>query len=116
VVADGPWNAWRSCWFNALYARVIPSHAVEMTSADLDRKVRAALSDARITKASLEQKQRLATVIHLCGAGAGKLHARRGLRLVPGQRCGTHPAAAYLARVDAMRAVFRALSARERRD
>ena len=24
VVADGPWNDWHSCWFNSLYARVIP--------------------------------------------------------------------------------------------
>ncbi len=27
VVADGPWHAWRSCWLNSLYTRVIPSHA-----------------------------------------------------------------------------------------
>jgi len=109
VVADGPWNAWRSCWFNALYARVIPSHAVEMTSADLDRKVRAALAGAGIAGASLEQQQRLAAVIHLCGGGAGNVFARRGLRLAPGQRCGSHSAAEYVARVDAMRAVFRRL-------
>ncbi len=111
VVADGPWNAWRSCWFNALYARVVPSHAVEMTSADLDRKVRAALAEARIANASLEQKQRLAAVIHLCGGGAGDLYARRGLRLAPSQRCGDHSAAEYVARVDAMRAVFRSFDA-----
>src|SRR5690606_5469457 len=39
VVEDGPWHDWRSCWFNALYSRVIPSHAIEMTSAYLDRRV-----------------------------------------------------------------------------
>jgi hypothetical protein len=112
VVPDGPWHAWRSCWFNAFYARVIPSHAVEMTSADLDRKVRAALAEASIVSASLEQKQRLAAVIHLCGAGAGKLYARRGLKFSPAQRCGDHSAAEYVARVDAMRALFRSLDAR----
>ncbi|HWZ81781.1 MAG TPA: hypothetical protein VNW47_04110 [Terriglobales bacterium] len=32
VVEDGPWNSWRSCWFNGLYARVVPAHAVELTS------------------------------------------------------------------------------------
>ena len=40
VVDDGPWHAWRSCWLNGLYFRVVPSHAVELTSAFLDRAVR----------------------------------------------------------------------------
>ena len=31
VVEDGPWHDPRSCWFNALYMRVVPSHAVELT-------------------------------------------------------------------------------------
>jgi hypothetical protein len=110
VVADGPWNDWRSCWFNVLYARVIPSHAVEMTSADLDRKVRASLAAAGITAATLEQEQRLAAVIHLCGGGAGMLYARHGLRLLEGQRCGDHSARDYVARVDSMRAAFRSLA------
>ena len=39
VVEDGAWNAWRSCWFNALYSRVVPSHAVEMAAAYLDVNV-----------------------------------------------------------------------------
>jgi len=33
VAEDGPWDSWRSCWFNSLYARVVPTHAVELTSA-----------------------------------------------------------------------------------
>src|SRR5437868_9082811 len=32
VVEDGPWDEPRSCWFNSLYMRVVPSHAVELTS------------------------------------------------------------------------------------
>ena len=39
VVEEGPWYAWRSCWFNELYFRVVPSHAIELTSAYLDRAV-----------------------------------------------------------------------------
>ena len=39
VVEDGPWHDTRSCWFNGLYTRVLPSHAVEMTAALLDRGV-----------------------------------------------------------------------------
>jgi len=110
VVNDGPWHDWSSCWFNALYMRVVPSHAVEMTAAFLDRRVASALQRYRITGASLEQKQNLAAVIHLCGAAAGDAYLRRGLRPADGQRCGDHDMAAYLARVNAMKRVFRALS------
>src|SRR3989441_4597209 len=39
VVEDGPWFDASSCWFNILYSRVVPSHAIEMTSALLDRRV-----------------------------------------------------------------------------
>jgi hypothetical protein len=98
------------CWFNSLYMRVIPSHAVELTSAYLDREVARLLERRRIA-ASLEQKQDLAALIHLCGADAGDAYARRGLRLAPGQRCGEHDVRAYLGRVDAMKRLFARLSA-----
>src|SRR6266545_1483734 len=39
VVEDGPWHDPRSCWFNALYTRVVPGDAVEMTAALLDLTV-----------------------------------------------------------------------------
>lgn len=111
VVEDGPWNAWRSCWFNSLYLRVVPSNAVELTAALLDREVAAVLAQRRIATATLEQKQNLAAVIHLCGAGAGDSYARRGFRLAPGQRCGDHDARHYLARVNAMKRMFTRLQA-----
>lgn len=110
VVEDGPWNDWRSCWFNSLYMRVVPSHAVEMTSAYLDRRVDTLLRRRGLTSAPLQRKQHLATLIHLCGAGAGERYARRGLKLAPGQRCGDHDARGYLARVDGMKRIFRAMS------
>jgi len=113
VVADGPWNDWDACWFNSLYVRVIPSHAVEMTSAYLDVRVASILARHRIRSASLKQRQQLATLIHLCGAGAGNAYARRGLRLRPGERCGDHDARTYLLRVDAMKRVFARLAAKE---
>jgi hypothetical protein len=112
VVEDGPWHAWRSCWFNTLYTRVVPSHAVELTSAYLDRQVARTLQRHRLTNASLEQSQNLAAVIHLCGPGAGDAYARRGLRLRAGERCGDHDTARYLARVTAMRKVFACLADR----
>jgi hypothetical protein len=99
------------CWFNSLYMRVLPSHAVELTSAYLDRSVATVLARHRIAAATLEQKQDLAALIHLCGAGAGDAYARRGLRLTAGQRCGEHDARAYLARVNAMKRLFARLSA-----
>ncbi len=106
VVEDGPWHQPRSCWFNALYMRVIPSHAVELTAANLDRQVAATLARHRIYRASLPQKQALAIVTHLCGAGAGSSFAARGLRVYPGQRCGDHDLQAYIARVQRLEQGF----------
>jgi hypothetical protein len=110
VVEDGPWNELRSCWFNSLYTRVVPTHAAELTSAYLDRRVASTLERNRIAGATLPQQQDLAAVIHLCGAGAGDAYARRGFRLTAGQRCGDHDVRGYLARVNAMRRVFARLA------
>lgn len=112
VVQEGPWDDWRSCWLDALYFRVIPSDAVELTSAYLDRHVRETLSRLRIRSATLRQAQRLAAVIHLCGAGAGEAFARRGFGFVSGERCADQDPHAYVARVEAMREVFARLAAR----
>ena len=85
-----------NCWFNFLYMRTVPSHAVEMTSAFLDRAVRR----RNLKSATLQQKQDLAALIHLCGESV-RLGARR---------CGEHDAQVYLAQVNAMRRVFTRLS------
>src|SRR5947207_2318134 len=106
VVEDGPWNSWRSCWFNSLYARVVPAHAVELTSAHLDRSVAIALERHRMTSASRQQKQDLAAMIHLCGTGAADDYAKRGFRLIDGQRCGHHDVRVYLAHINEMKGVF----------
>jgi hypothetical protein len=106
VVEDGPWNDWKSCWFNRLYTRVVPSHAVELTAAYLDRSVANILDRHHAKFATVDRKRELAAVIHLCGAGAGDAYARRGLRLLPGERCGDHEARDYVARVDGMIRVF----------
>ncbi|HEY7639276.1 MAG TPA: hypothetical protein VH814_06095 [Steroidobacteraceae bacterium] len=111
VVEDGPWYDVHSCWFNSLYTRTIASDSIELTSAYLDRYVARILANAHITKATLRQKEDLAALIHLCGAGAGESYARRGLRLVAHQRCGDHDARAYLNRVQSMKTVFLRLGA-----
>jgi len=110
VVEDGPWNDWRSCWFNSLYLRVVPSHAVELTSALLDRRVAETLGRHKLASAALQKKQDLAAVIHLCGASAGEAYAKRNFRVAKGQRCGQHDLDGYLARVNAMKQLFARLA------
>jgi hypothetical protein len=101
----------RGCRFTGFYTRVVPGHAVEMTSALLDRTVAATLQRRRIARATLAQKQDLAAVIHLCGAGAGDAFARRGFRPTAGQRCGDHDVRRYLAQVHAVKRQFVRLAA-----
>ncbi|MGH7313785.1 MAG: transglycosylase SLT domain-containing protein [Candidatus Rokuibacteriota bacterium] len=106
VVEAGPWYDARSCWFNSLYTRIVPGHAVELTAALLDRSVANTMRRPGIGPATLEQKQDLAAVVHLCGAGAGEGYARRGFRLTAGQRCGDHDLRRYLAQVNALKRQF----------
>jgi hypothetical protein len=102
-VEAGAWYDPRTCWFNAFYFRVVPGHAIEMTAAFLDNSVSR-------TRGTGKEKQRLAAVIHLCGASAGEAFARRGFRPAPGQRCGDHDLGAYLSRVEGLQREFRRLA------
>jgi Transglycosylase SLT domain len=111
VVEDGAWHDPHSCWFNALYTRVAPAHAVEMTAALLDRTVARILAGNRMTTASLQQQQNLATIIHLCGDGAGERYARQGFRFRGGERCGDHDPRRYVAQVNALKRQFGRLAA-----
>lgn len=110
VVADGPWHDMHSCWFNNLYARVIPSHAVELAASNLDRRVREILARQGIKRATLRQQQELAIITHLCGAGAGARYASHGLRLLPDQRCGDHDPRHYVERVMGLSKTFAQMS------
>jgi hypothetical protein len=114
VVEDGPWTDLRSCWFNGLYTRVVPGDAVEMTAALLDRTVARTLESHRIRAASLEQRQNLAAVIHLCGGGVGDVYASGGFRFRPGQRCGDHDPRRYLAQVNQLKRQFAHLASSSR--
>jgi hypothetical protein len=111
VVEDGSWHDPRSCWFNALYTRVIPGDAVEMTAALLDRTVARTLENNRIAAASLQQRQNLAAVIHLCGGGGGNAYARHGFGFRASQRCGDHEVRRYLAQVNLLKGQFARLAA-----
>jgi hypothetical protein len=89
---------------------VVPSHAIELTSAYLDRRVAQFLERHTIVGATVADQQNLAAVVHLCGAGAGNAYARRRFQIAAGARCGDHDVKAYLAKIDAMQAVFERLS------
>lgn len=111
VVADGPWHDFDSCWFTGLYTRVIPSHAVELTAAYLDRRVRDIVA-RRKAQPTTAQLQDLAAIIHLCGAAAGARHAARSYRIRSGERCGDHDVRGYVGRINAVKQRFAALAAR----
>jgi hypothetical protein len=103
------------CGFTGLYIRVIPRHAIELASVYLDRNVQAVLARAGDVTANAQQKQDLAAVIHLCGAGPALAFVRRGFQLGGGERCGDHLVTAYLAKVNAMKRQFVHLAADDRK-
>jgi hypothetical protein len=45
-------------------------------------------------------------VVHLCGATVADAYARRGFRPAPGERCGDHDLAGYLARLNTLKRSF----------
>ncbi len=110
VTTDGPWHDPNSCWFNSLYVRVLPSPAIEMTAAYLHQSVVDILAARRQAKVSQAQKQRLATVIHLCGVKRGETFTKRGFRVTPSERCGTHNLQRYLDQTELMQKRFARLA------
>jgi hypothetical protein len=109
VIDNGVREDGRGCWLNGFYSRIVASHAIELASIYLDRKVAALL--ASLPAATAQQRQDVAALVHLCGSGPAGAFARRGFRLARGEHCGDHDAAAYLAGVSAMTRQFRALAA-----
>jgi hypothetical protein len=97
VVEDG-------CSLTWLDSRVPPSRAIELAAVFLDRKVTAILARPLKTAASAQQK--LAAIIHLCGANSAKAFARRSLHPIAGERCGDQEVATYLAQINAMTREF----------
>ena len=111
VVDDRPLFDPSACWFNVLYSRVVPSHAIEMTSALLDRQVEATIARHRIATLTPDRKQDLAAVIHLCGPGGGEAFASHGFRPATHQHCGDHDVGDYLARINKMKRLFARMAA-----
>lgn len=101
-----------ACRFDWAFARVLPSHAIELAAIYLDRNIGAILASLPNAKPNAERKQDLAAIIHLCGAAAAKAFARRGFHLAVGERCGDHNAATYLSRLKVMKRTFLRLAAK----
>jgi hypothetical protein len=110
VARAGAWHDVHACWFPALYMRTVPGHAVEMTAARLHVHLVQILGPDRAGRTELRARERLAAVIHLCGPARGAAFARRGFRVPPGEACGAHDLAAYLARVDRATVSFERLA------
>lgn len=109
VAVDGPWYDFDSCWFNIFYTRNIASHSIELTAAYLHQHVVDTLAARPSAKISVDQKQKLAAVIHLCGASRGERFARRRFHPQAGERCGTHSLRHYLVKLDRMKKRFEKL-------
>ncbi len=106
VVKDGPWYEVNSCWFNFAYNRLIPGHAIEMTSAYLHRQVTKLVKRYRGAPPSDQQKQQLAAIIHLCGAQRAEELLRQHFKLEAIGDCGAHNAKAYVTKIQRLQANF----------
>lgn len=102
------------CWSNFAYSRMIPSHAIEMTSARLHFFTKQILARFKKFKAALSDQQSLATIIHLCGVAKGETFARSGFRSGSVGRCGDHDPGSYIRRIKKLQAQFRQLREKER--
>ena len=91
------------------YWRILPSDAIELTAAYLDRQLTALLAKRHPTGLTQQQKDNLAAVIHLCGPAPAASFLRHGFHLAPGERCGDQDIAAYVARVSGFERQFRRL-------
>jgi hypothetical protein len=109
VARDGDWLDPGACWGNGLYLRVVPDHAIEMTSAWLDTSVREIVARERLRDLGPQRRRRLVAVVHLCGRARAAEYARRGFWLFPGERCGEQDVARYVARVEALAREFERL-------
>ncbi len=97
------------CYGSLFYSRLVPSHAIEMTSARLHFLVDQVLSDHQIKNVTVKQKQDLAVIIHLCGLQKGRQLARAGMRASRIGLCGDHSPVAYLNRVASYQRKFKLL-------
>jgi hypothetical protein len=91
------------------YWRILPSDAIALTAAYLDRQLTALLAKRHAASLTQQQKDNLAAVIHLCGPGPAAAYLRHGFHLAAGERCGDQDIADYVGRVSRFERQFRRL-------
>ena len=100
-----------SCWFNALYLRVLPADAMELTAADSGAEGGTILRRRRAQPAPGRRSCAILRRWCTCaGPGAAAAYARRGYRFSAAQCCGEHDPRQYLERVDAFGGEFARLA------
>ena len=114
VATEGRWDDMHSCWLNGAYFRVVPSHAAELVSAYLTAQVGELVAHYPQPRDGVQRRQELATIIHLCGAGAAAHWARGGGHPRPGEHCGDQDVSQYVARVQSMTRLFQRLQELDR--
>ncbi len=102
------------CSNNFAYNRLIPSHAIEMTSSRLHFFAQQILMHRPRQKATLRDRQSLATIIHLCGVAKGETFARVHFNAHRLGHCGDHDPAAYLRRIKTLQVRFQKMLTNER--
>jgi hypothetical protein len=88
------------CWFNGLYSRFWPSHAVEMTSARLHFYTVELLKKNGLEHIPLNKKHQLAAMIHLCGVSKGDRFVKAGFDFDKLSKCGSHGTRNYFRRIE----------------
>ena len=110
VVEDGPGMICTYLLVQQLYTRIVPSHAIELTAALLDRPGRRGDRFPRSASSTRQQKRDLI----LSSTSAEREPARLRCSRVPPrahQKCGDHHASSYLARVNGLKVQFARLAA-----
>ena len=98
------------CFRNVTYSRLVPEHAIEMTSARLHRVTENLIRHSkRWRNWSLRDKQDVAIVIHLCGAAKAERLVRSGMHFTELGSCGDHEPATYAHQVHRLQTQFRLL-------
>ena len=112
VATEGAWDDVHSCWLKQLYIRVIPSHAVELTSAYLDVHVGSTWRCNRL-QGDAAAEAAPGGSSPLCGAGAGDSTPAMVSISRTGSAVATADPRVYIGRVDTMMSVFAHLAAEE---
>ena len=98
-----------NCWMNSVYARIFPSHSIEVASAYLDTEVRRMMKKYK-KRLNKNMAQNLAGIIHLCGSKKAEVYFKSSFNSRKLGKCGTHNPTVYLKRLRQSRRAFDRIS------